>query len=392
MVPHLHGVVVLALGTSLAAASNLNVPELFSGPDAPQHHPVLVAPRVSPTSTDHRATTQRTTTGIRPEKYGAVPNDGHSDYRALQRAIDTAARRGVPVRLSANARYDSNHWLRLRNNSTLVGAGPSSELKFHWRKNNNSNDGCYICNWDQTTGNRHITVARLHIVGAASGKPAGLSAMNPVPNTPAIRFRLVHGLRVRHVEISRAPGISMLVQGSRGVRIVGNHVHNSGRDGINIGWYKVDSRRVLVKGNLIQRVGDDGVAIIGAPPTRHEPKGVQFRVVHNRILGWKVDPNGLQLGRGISVLGARRVLIKHDRIRDPDSAGILISPSSRPDRFNHHAPWKSKRVRVVRNDVGSIDSTGLLIKNSVRIHWGLNVFSNVRPTVKVFTCRLCSRL
>jgi hypothetical protein len=382
MLRALHGAGALALLASLGVGG----PELWQGPDAPLHHPVIV----DLTDGSRDDTPARQPSGIRPELFGAVPNDGHNDYPALQRAIDVAAQSGVPVRLSADARYDSRHWLRLVNGSALIGAGSSSVIKFHWTKNDDRHDGYYVGNKDQLTGNRHITVARLHILGAGRGKPAGLSAGNRLSNVPGIRMRLVHGLRIHHVEISRGPGISMLVQGSRGVRIRDNFVHNSGRDGINIGWFKRDSRRVLVEDNLIRRVGDDGIAIIGAPPRRHEPSGLQFRVLHNRILGWRIDPNGDQLGRGISVLGARRVLIRHTRIRNPNSAGILIGPSSRPDPWHHHARWRSKLVRVVHNNIGAIPTTGLQINDAVRIRWRANRFTDVTRTVAVSTCRLCT--
>ena len=182
----------------------------------------------------------------------------------------------------------------------------------------------------------------------------------------------------------------MLVQGSRGVRIRDNYVHNSGRDGINIGWFKRDSRRILVEGNTIRRVGDDGVAVIGAPPTGRSPSGIQYRILDNRILGWAHDPNGEQLGRGISVLGARRVLIRYNQIRRPDSAGVLVAPSSRPDRFHHHARWRSTRVFVAFNDIGSIPTAGLLIKNSVRVHWHANTFLDLRRPIAVFGYRGCA--
>jgi hypothetical protein len=389
----LHGVAALAVLTSLGTSLGIGgVPQ--QGPDAALHHPVLVPAAVarSGDSTGDVAggrRAQATLPGVSPEEFGAVPNDGHNDGRALQRAIDVAAHRGVPVRLAANATYQSRHWLRLVNGSSLIGAGSTSVIRFHWRKNDDQSDGYYVGNRDQMHGNHRITIARLHLEGAGTGRPVGLSAGNRLPNVPAIRMRLVHGLRIHHVEISRAPGISMLLQGDRGVRIRDNFVHNSGRDGINIGWFKRDSRRVLVEGNVIRRVGDDGIAIIGAPPTHHEPSGVQYRIVHNKILGWANDPNGEQLGRGISVLGARRVLIRHVRIRRPDSAGILIAPSSRPDRWNHHALWRSKRVRVVHNNIGRINTTGLLIKDAVRIRWHSNTFVELRRDIGVYTCRKC---
>ena len=83
------------------------------------------------------------------------------------------------------------------------------------------------------------------------------------------------------------------------------------------------------------------------------------------------------------------MLIRHDRIRRPDSAGILIAPSSRPDHWNHHALWRSKRVRVVHNNIGRINTTGLLIKDAVRIRWHSNTFVALHREVGVFTCRKC---
>src|SRR6188472_322970 len=101
--PRVHDVAALAvltsLGTSLGVAG-----EPLRGPDEALHHPVIAsADAARPTdsastvSGHHRA--QATLPGVSPEEFGAVPNDGHNDYRALQRAIDVAAQRGVPVRL-----------------------------------------------------------------------------------------------------------------------------------------------------------------------------------------------------------------------------------------------------------------------------------------------------
>src|SRR3712207_7888354 len=41
----------------------------------------------------------------------------------------------------------------------------------------------------------------------------------------------------------------------------------SGRDGINTGWFKQGAWHVLVANNTIDKVGDDGIALLGAVNT-----------------------------------------------------------------------------------------------------------------------------
>jgi len=299
----------------------------------------------------------------RPEDYGAVGNDGKDDSRAVQRAVDVAARRGSIARLS-KVTYRMDSALRVPSHGKVVGKGLHSVLKFTWIYNNNRRDGYYVGNREQIRGDKRIKLRRFTIVGHGTGLPSGPNSIAPQPWVPAVRMRTVNHLVIKRVHIRRAPGISMLLQAVKNALIEQNRINRSGRDGINVGWFEGPSTRVVVKRNVVRRIGDDGLAVVGYPVVNvSRTKAVnRVRLVRNKVLGWHRNVNGLMLGRGISVLGARRVKVLHNTVKRSHSAGILVSGAGRGGLVDPATgkPWRSHRIVVTDNRIvdGSVLSIG----------------------------------
>lgn len=292
---------------------------------------------------------------LTPEQFGAEGDGRSDDTAAIQRALDVAARRHARVRLAAGTTYLCDGAVDLPSGSYLYGAGRGSVLKFSWTENGPHTDGYYLGNQDQQTGNHDIVLDNFAIVGAGSGRPSGPKAIRHLPRVPGIRFRLVERFELTQLDVSRVAGISVLYQGSSEGLIADNHVHHSGRDGITGTWHGRNLEHILVRDNLIERVGDDGIALVGAPgqrPNRAElPTDLVVR--DNRVLGWQRNRNGLLLGRGIVVLAARRVLIRDNVVDRTHSYGILISGSTRDFSRDPRTgeKWRSSHITVARNRV-----------------------------------------
>lgn len=344
---------------------------------------------------------------VSPESFGARGDGRTDDTAALQRAVDTAASQDAAVELGADRTYLLSRALELPDGAHLSGSGPSSRLRFTWRFNDDEHDGFYLGNRDQDAGNQDITLADFAIVGAGTGLPAGPNELHQEPRVPAVRLRLVDRFRIEGLDIGRAPGISIIHQGCSNGVIADNRIHDSGRDGINGTWHVRNMREILIEDNVITRVGDDAIAVIGTPgnlPNR-DVLPLDILVRHNVIRGWESDRNGLLLGRGITVMAARRVGIVGNIVDRTDSAGILVAPSTRPFSRNPATgePWRSADVSIVDNEIrdagqnydgpGAPESSGrdgVLVKQSDRV-WAVgNTITNpYGRTIAFYDCRSC---
>lgn len=346
---------------------------------------------------------------VTPEEFGAVADGVADDTAALQEAVDAAAGADARVLLGPDRTYLLTGSIELPSGAFLTGHGPSSVLQFTWQHNDSEHDGFYLGNRNQKgAGNTDISLERFAIRGAAPGVPAGPKDMLVKSNVPAIRLRLVDRFRISELDVGYAPGISIIHQGCSNGTIVQNRIHHAGRDGVNSTWHHRNMHDILIADNLIYKVGDDGVAVVGAPGNAVNRKALPYRVVvrDNVIRGWRRNPNGLALGRGISVLAASRVRIEGNVINRTHSAGILVAPSTRTFSFDpvNGVPWRSTHIQVTQNriidagqnyvgsdpgiDVPSHD--GILVKDSddVRV-WDNTVVRPLGERVSFLDCRRC---
>lgn len=345
---------------------------------------------------------------VSPESFGARGDGTTDDTAALQRAIDSAASQDAAVELAADRTYLLSRALELPDGAHLSGSGPSSRLRFTWRFNDDEHDGFYLGNRDQDAGgNSDITLADFAIVGDGSGLPAGLNELHHEPRVPAVRLRLVDRFRIEGLDIGHAPGISIIHQGCSNGVIADNRIHDSGRDGINGTWHVRNMREILIEDNVITRVGDDAIAIIGTPGNLPNRDALPHDVLvqDNVIRGWESNRNGLLLGRGITVMAARRVGIVGNVVDRTHSAGILVAPSTRPFSRNPATgePWRSADISIVDNEIldagqnydgpGAPKSSGrdgVLVKQSDRV-WAVgNTITNpYGRTTAFYDCRSC---
>lgn len=371
--------------TATPAAERVPVPTVTPAPpDAPENAAVAV------------------------ESFGARGDGTTDDTAALQRAIDSAAASGSAVVLAPDRTYLVSRALLLPDGTHLTGSGPSSQLRFTWRFNDDQHDGFYLGNRDQVaSGNQDISLTDFAILGDGSGLPAGLNELHHEPRVPAIRLRLVDRFRISGLDIGYAPGISIIHQGCSDGTIVGNRIHDSGRDGINGTWHVRNMHDILIQDNEITRVGDDAIAIIGTPGDLPNLESLPYDILvrDNVIRGWPGDPNGLLLGRGIMIMAARRVGVVGNMIERTESAGILVAPSTRPFSYNPETgePWRSADIGIVDNEIRDAGQNydgddpeeqagrdGLLVKEADNV-WSLrNTITNPygQPTA-FFDCRGC---
>ena len=291
---------------------------------------------------------------VRPEDFGAVGDGIHDDGPALQAALEAAD--GRAVELAGGATYLSRHALRIPSHTTLRGPRTAT-LKFTWTTATETGTGgpFYLGNADPLRGNVDIVLQGFSIRGAGDGLPAGPSVDEEPWNLPAIRLRLVNSFTLLDLDIGYAPGISVLYQGSVHGMIARNHVHHSGRDGITGTWFEENLADITVSDNLIEQVGDDGIAVAGTTHrmTNSEILPTDIEITGNRISGWAEDPNGLVLGRGIALLSVTHVVVSDNHVARTAGAGILLRGAASRDSVNplDGKPWVSSSVEISDNVV-----------------------------------------
>jgi hypothetical protein len=201
-----------------------------------------------------------------------------------------------------------------------------------------------------TRGNVDIRLHNFAIRGAGSGFPAGPNSQLPAGLASGIVLDYVRGLRIEHLEISMTPLAGIFYTGCQNVDISGNWVHNTGRDGIT-GFGRIDDlKHIRVGYNLIERNGDDAIAINGsmrpfsgrpgAPRVIYfQPDGQgadDIRIDYNTIKEWTTNVNGLAMGRDIHLDGVTNAQVSYNNINYGDQSAIQVRPgatatSSMPD-------------------------------------------------------------
>lgn len=291
---------------------------------------------------------------VRPEDYGALGDGIHDDAPALQAALDAA--QGRVVQLTAGSTYLCRSSIRLPSHTTLQGPADAT-LRFPWEDATGVDTGgpYYLGNADQVDGNDDIVLDGFSVVGGGDGLPAGPILEGKIRGIPAIRLRGVNSFSLRNLDVGYATGVSILYQGSIHGSIVGNQVHDSGRDGITGMWLGDNLADITVSDNVIARVGDDAIAIAGA--TTRLPNDVELpydiRIVDNRIVGWDSDPNGEILGRGIALLAVEDVEVIGNVITRTAGPGIMVrgAPGGGSVNPDDGLVWSSRGITIAGNAV-----------------------------------------
>jgi uncharacterized secreted repeat protein (TIGR03808 family) len=230
-------------------------------------------------------------------QYGVRPGSPDDQTRALQRAIDEAARAQVPLALPPGV-YRTG-MLRLQNGTQLVGVRGATKLIF--------TGGASML---QGEGAGSIGLSNITLDGGGI----------PLPT----RRGLVHCLggrdiRITDCEITRSGGNGIWFENCSG-DVSGNIITKIAVTGFT----SFDAQGLLVSRNTIVDTNDNGIEIL-----RHAIGDDGTLVLDNRIEDIKAGPGGSgQYGNAINAFRAGNVIVRGNRIRNCDYSAVRGNSAS----------------------------------------------------------------
>ena len=244
-----------------------------------------------------RAAPPTSSLGRDATQYGVRPGSPDDQTRALQRAIDEAARAQAPLALPPGV-YRTG-MLRLQNGTQLVGVRGATKLVF--------SGGASLL---QGEGAGSIGLSNITLDGGGI----------PLPT----RRGLVHCLsgrdiRITDCEITGSGGNGIWFENCSG-DISGNIISKIAVTGIT----SFDAQGLLVSRNTIIDTNDNGIEIL-----RHVIGDDGTLVLDNRIEDIKAGPGGSgQYGNAINAFRAGNVIVRGNRIRNCDYSAVRGNSAS----------------------------------------------------------------
>ena len=230
-------------------------------------------------------------------QYGVRPGSPDDQTRALQRAIDEAARAQVPLALPPGV-YRTG-MLRLQNGTQLIGVRGATRLIFNGGASILSGEGADSIGLTNITldGGRIPLPARRGLVHCLSGRD----------------------IRIVDCEIIGSGGNGIWFENISG-DVSGNIIANTATTAI----VSFDAQGLLVSRNTIQGTNDNGIEILR---TAVGDDGTQ--VLDNRIEDIKAGPGGSgQYGNAINAFRAGNLIVRGNRIRNCDYSAVRGNSSS----------------------------------------------------------------
>jgi uncharacterized secreted repeat protein (TIGR03808 family) len=244
-----------------------------------------------------RAAPPTSTLGRDATQYGVRPGSPDDQTRALQRAIDEAARAQVPLALPPGV-YRTG-MLRLSSGSQLIGVRGATKLVFTGGASMFSGEGA------SSIGLTNITL-----------DGGGI----PLPT----RRGLVHCLagrdiRITDCEIAGSGGNGIWFENVSG-DVSGNIISNTATTAV----VSFDAQGLIVSRNTILGTNDNGIEILR---TAIGDDGTL--VLDNRIEDIKAGPGGSgQYGNAINAFRAGNVIVRGNRIRNCDYSAVRGNSAS----------------------------------------------------------------
>jgi uncharacterized secreted repeat protein (TIGR03808 family) len=244
-----------------------------------------------------RAAPLTSTLGRDATQYGVRPGSPDDQTRALQRAIDEAARAQAPLALPPGV-YRTG-MLRLQNGTQLAGVRGATTLVF--------TGGPSMFQGEGADG---VGIANLTLDGGAIALPT--------------RRGLVHCLggrdvRILDCEITGSGGNAIWLEQVSG-EVSGNIITATASTAL----VSFDALRLLVSRNTIRGTNDNGIEILR---TAIGDDGTL--VIDNRIEDIKAGPGGSgQYGNAINAFRAGNVIVRGNRIRNCDYSAVRGNSAS----------------------------------------------------------------
>jgi hypothetical protein len=176
----------------------------------------------------------------------------------------------------------------------------------------------------------HVTIESLKVTSPRASERMGSGEAAGVYVDGASDFL------VARVTVDRAQNTGILVSGAAKGRLTSNSVRGTMADSIHITGASHD---LVVRNNRVTNSGDDMIAVVSyldAPPCS------RITISGNVV-------RGQRWGRGISVVGGRRITVARNTVRDTSGAGVLINADG---RYGTHG---TADVRVVDNRISNTD-------------------------------------
>ncbi|MBV9979838.1 TIGR03808 family TAT-translocated repetitive protein [Bradyrhizobium sp.] len=230
-------------------------------------------------------------------RYGVRPGSPDDQTRALQRAIDEAARARVPLALPAGVYRTAA--LHLPDGAQLIGVRGATKLLF--------NGGASLLSAE---GASNIALCNITLDGGGISLPA--------------RRGLVHWLSTRDIritdcEITNSGGSAVWLEQVSG-DISGNIISNTAVTAV----VSFDAQGLIVSRNTITSTNVNGIEILR---TAIGDDGTL--VLDNRIEDIKAGPGGSgQYGNAINAFRAGNVIIRGNRIRNCDYSAVRGNSAS----------------------------------------------------------------
>lgn len=296
---------------------------------------------------------------VTPEEYGAVGDGSTDDTVAVQSALDAAV--GGTLWLPADKTYVANAMLVVESNTTVIGAGPTSVIRFTWTGVNSPEGSVNVRTGGPSSQNIHLS--NFVFEGAGNGLPGGIKSENPEGLVPLLKLIRLDNFSLTRMEIRNAEGLSVTATGCTNGEYRHNWIHHSGRDGIT--HYRNQTRNtanITIDSNLIEKVGDDCVAINGLVPGHDitppadgsNPLPDGFVITNNVLRQWESDPNGMQAGRGIALNGTAGALVQNNDIAHIASTGILLTGCNDHICSGSSTDWWSEGAEIVGNKISHV--------------------------------------
>ncbi len=230
-------------------------------------------------------------------QYGVRPGSPDDQTRALQRAIDEAAKANMPLALPPGV-YRTRA-LKLPGNAQLVGVRGATRLEFGGGPSLFASEGA-----------ANVTLTNLTLDGSLIGLPA--------------RRGLLHAERSRDLRVVDCEFIN-----SGGTAIWFEQVSGDVRGSVfrNIGstaLVSFDAQGLLVAQNTISGTRNNGIEIL-----RHQNGDDGTLVIDNRIEDIVAGPGGTgQHGNAINAFRAANVIVRGNRIRNCDFSAVRGNSAS----------------------------------------------------------------
>jgi uncharacterized secreted repeat protein (TIGR03808 family) len=230
-------------------------------------------------------------------QYGVRPGSPDDQTRALQRAIDEAARAAVPLALPPGT-YRTGA-LRLANGTQLIGVRGATRLVFN-------GGGAMLLG----EGAGHVTLSGLTLDGGNLPLPA--------------RHGLIYCLGGRDIRIADC---EILNSGGNGIwieQVSGDISNNIITDIAGTAIVSFDAKGLIVSRNTIAGTNDNGIEIL-----RNAIGDDGTLVADNRIEDIKAGPGGSgQYGNAINAFRAGNVIVRGNRIRNCDYSAVRGNSAS----------------------------------------------------------------